>query len=166
MRAQSAEIRSRDRARAAHGRHRRRAARLAQGLGWLSIGLGAAEFFAPHMLTRYLGIEGRETLVRMAGLRGMATGAGLLSADDKAPWLWSRLGGDALDLAALSLGMDKDNPRRDNAILAAVMVGGVTALDFYSAQRLDGGGSEHSSRSGFPNGVDLRPRFVEAGASI
>ena len=71
MRAQSAEIRSRDRARAAHGRHRRRAARLAQGLGWLSIGLGAAEFFAPHMLTRYLGIEGRETMVRMAGLRGM-----------------------------------------------------------------------------------------------
>jgi hypothetical protein len=164
--------------RAAYGRHQQRATGLAQGLGWFSLGLGLAEFFAPQMFTRTLGMEGRETLVRMYGLREMAAGAGLLSADNKAPWLWGRVGGDALDLATLSLGMNEDNPQRDNAILAAVMVGGVTALDFYCAQRLDGlqqlqDAPDYSSRSGFPNGTTsvrgvardqasaMRPRFVD-----
>jgi hypothetical protein len=167
-----------DETRAAYGRHQKRAKGLAQGLGWFSIGLGMAEFFAPRMITRYLGIEGRETLVRMYGLREMAAGAGLLSAENKAPWLWGRVGGDAIDLATLSLGMGEDNPKRDNAILATVMVGGVTALDFYCAQRLEGlqtlrDAPDYSSRSGFPNGARgargvaseqaaaMRPRFID-----
>ena len=181
MRAQSMNTPSRSaqgQTRAAYRRHQKRATGLAQGLGWFSIGLGMAEFFAPQMITRYLGLEGRETLVRMYGLREMAAGAGLLSADNKAPWLWGRVGGDALDLATLSLGMGEDNPQRDNAILATVMVGGVTALDFYCAQRLDGlqdvqEAPDYSSRSGFPNGAQsmrgvaadqasaMRPRFVD-----
>jgi hypothetical protein len=164
--------------RAAYRRHQHRATRLAQGLGWFSIGLGAAAFFAPHIVTRSLGLQGRETLVRMHGLREMANGAGLLASDNKAPWLWGRVGGDALDLASLSLGMEEANPKRDNAILAAVLVGGVTALDFYAAQRLDGlkqvqDAPDYSSRSGFPNGISsaqgaardqaqaMRPRFVD-----
>jgi hypothetical protein len=164
--------------RAAYRRHQQRATRLAQGLGWFSIGLGMAEFFAPQMITRALGLDGRETLVRMQGLREMANGAGLLASDNKAPWLWGRVGGDALDLASLSLGMEEANPKRDNAILAAVLVGGVTALDFYAAQRLDGlkqvqDAPDYSGRSGFPNGAEsargvardqaqaMRPRFVD-----
>jgi len=176
MRAQSSN--GQDATRAAYRRHRQRATGLAQGLGWFSIGLGLAEFFAPQMITRYLGMEGRETLVRMYGLREMAAGAGLLSAENKAPWLWGRVGGDALDLATLSLGMGEDNPQRDNAILATVMVGGITALDFYCAQRLEGvtrvrEAPDYSSRTGFPNGEQnvrgiardqasaMRPRFVD-----
>jgi len=164
--------------RAAYRRHQQRATGLAQGLGWFSIGLGMAEFFAPQMITRALGLDGRETLVRMQGLREMANGAGLLASDNKAPWLWGRVGGDALDLASLSLGMEEDNPKRDNAILAAVLVGGVTVLDFYAAQRLDGlqqvqEAPDYSARSGFPNGATsargvardqaqaMRPRFVD-----
>src|SRR5438270_98756 len=125
MRAQSMNSPARNaqtQTRAAYRRHQQRATSLAQGLGWFSIGLGMAEFFAPHMITRALGLQGRETLVRMLGLREMATGAGLLASRDKAPWLWGRVGGDAIDLASLSLGMEERNPQRDNAILAAVMV--------------------------------------------
>jgi hypothetical protein len=83
-----------------------------------------------------------------------------------------------MDIATLSLGMGKDNPKRDNAILAAVMVGGITALDVYCAQRLEGlqtlqDAPDYSSRSGFPNGggaargiaadqaAVMRPRFVD-----
>ncbi len=155
-----------------------RAKGLSQGLGWVSIGLGTAAFFAPHIITRSLGMQGRETLVRMRGLREIANGAGLLASDNKAPWLWGRVGGDALDLASLSLGMEEANPKRDNAILAAVLVAGVTALDFYAAQRLDGlkqvqEAPDYSARSGFPNGASsargvahdqaqaMRPRFVD-----
>lgn len=164
--------------RAAYRRHQNRATNLARALGWFSIGLGMAEFFAPQMITRALGLQGRETLVRMYGLREMANGAGLLSSENKAPWLWGRVGGDALDLASLSLGMEQRNPKRDNAVLAAVLVGGVTALDFYAAQRLDGlkqmqDAPDYATRSGFPNGAAsaqgvardqaqaMRPRFVD-----
>jgi hypothetical protein len=181
MRAQSMNSPARNaqtETRAAYRRHRQRASSLAQGLGWFSIGLGMAEFLAPQMITRALGLQGRETLVRMYGLREMANGAGLLSSDNKAPWLWGRVGGDALDLASLSLGMEERNPKRDNVILAAVLIGGVTALDFYAAQRLDGlkqmrDAPDYSARSGFPNGAAraqgaardqaqaMRPRFVD-----
>ncbi|MDB5641876.1 MAG: cyclase dehydrase [Hyphomicrobiales bacterium] len=174
----SASRHTQDQTRAAYRRHQKRAAGIAQGLGWFSIGLGLAEFLAPHTITRALGMEGRETLVRMYGLREMANGAGLLSADNKAPWLWGRVGGDALDLATLSLGMEESNAKRDNAILATVMVGAITALDFYAAQRLDGlkqvqDAPDYSARSGFPKGARavhgiakdqaavMRPRFID-----
>jgi len=164
------EARLRHAARAPHG--------IAQGLGVFSIGLGLTELFAPHLITRMLGMEGRETLVRSYGLREIAAGAGLLTADNLSPWMWSRVGGDALDLATLALGMHEDNEQRDNVILAAVAVGGITALDIYCAQELDASrrienAPDYSSRSGFPTGQAavrgiaseaasaMRPRFVD-----
>jgi hypothetical protein len=38
--------------------------RIAKGLGWFSIGLGLAEIVAPRQLTRALGMQGSESLVR------------------------------------------------------------------------------------------------------
>ena len=52
MRAQSSNgsmSRGQSATRAAYGRHQQRATGLAQGLGWFSLGLGLAEFFAPQM---------------------------------------------------------------------------------------------------------------------
>ena len=49
----------------AHARHaaptrqaRGSAGAMAQGLGWFSLGLGAVELLAPHLLTRALGMRG------------------------------------------------------------------------------------------------------------
>src|SRR3954453_17949472 len=76
--------------------------RLAKGLGWFSIGLGAAELFAPQRITRALGMEGKEALVRAYGAREIASGVLTLSADKQAG-LWSRrLAGDGLDIATLT----------------------------------------------------------------
>ena len=47
---------------------------LARGLGMFSIGLGLAEVFAARSLTRFLGMEGHETLIRAYGLREIANG--------------------------------------------------------------------------------------------
>ena len=41
--------------------------RLARSLGWFSIGLGIAELFAAEQMTRALGMEGKEALVRSFG---------------------------------------------------------------------------------------------------
>ena len=109
---------------------------LAQGLGWFSIGLGVAELAAPGALARFLGMEERTDLIRLYGMREIATGIGLLSQDDPAPWLWGRVGGDALDLATLATGLGRSNPQRENVGLAIAAVAGVMALDVFCARAL------------------------------
>lgn len=102
---------------------------MARGLGWFSIGLGLAEILAPRALTRRLGMEGREQIVRAYGMREIATGIGILSSTHPVPWIWGRLGGDALDLATLATGLQQDSPKKENVELALVAVAGITALD-------------------------------------
>lgn len=130
---------------------------LARGLGWLSIGLGVAEVLAPGMLARALGLEGKETLLRLYGAREIVTGMAILGADDPTPWIWGRLGGDAVDLATLAVGYNDENPNKEATGLALAACAGITALDAVCAWRLsaeDGGGSvlvwDYSDRSGLP----------------
>src|SRR3954468_20552097 len=94
--------------------------RLARNLGWFSFGLGALEIFAPERITRALGMEGQESLVRAYGFREVAAGMLSLSVEKKAG-LWSRVAGDALDLATLMVGLRADNPKRGNVAMALVM---------------------------------------------
>jgi hypothetical protein len=130
---------------------------LAQGLGWFSIGLGVAELVAPRHLARFLGMEGRDDLIRTYGVREVVTGVGILSQDDPTPWMWARVGGDALDLGTLAMGLGRDNPQRTNVGLAMAAVAGVTALDVYCARALAGDREaeplriwDYSARSGLP----------------
>ena len=115
---------------------------VARGLGWFSIGLGLAELLAPRALTRGLGMEGHEQIVRAYGVREIATGIGILSSTHPAPWIWGRVGGDALDIATLATGLQQDNPKKDNVELALVAVAGVTALDVVCGASL----ARHQSR--------------------
>jgi hypothetical protein len=130
---------------------------LARGLGIFSIGLGLAEVFAARSLTRFLGMEGHETLIRAYGLREITTGVGILASQDPTPWLWGRVAGDALDIATLAVGLDNENPKRGNVGVALVAVAGVTALDLYCAQTLSSESShpvppmrDYSDRRGLP----------------
>ena len=72
--------------------------RLAEGLGWFSIGLGMVELLAARPLGRALGMEDRSELLRAYGAREIVTGVGILTQPDPTPWIWGRLGGDVLDL--------------------------------------------------------------------
>src|SRR3954467_7772981 len=76
--------------------------KIAQGLGWFSIALGALELFAPRDLTRSLGMRGNEPLVQLYGLREIATGIGILMSKDPTPFIWGRVLGDALDIGTLA----------------------------------------------------------------
>jgi len=142
---------------------------LAQGLGWFSIALGTLELAAPGMLARALGMEGREALLRAYGLREVATGIAILNARDPAPWLWGRVGGDALDVATLVAHYTDDNPRKDVVGLAIAAVAGVTALDVYCAAALSGDDFadeiedfyDYGDRSGMP----LAPEEMRGAAS-
>jgi hypothetical protein len=132
--------------------------RLARALGWFSIGLGIAELVAPGQLARMLGLEGKEGLIRAYGARELASAVPTLSVD-KHVGLASRIAGDALDLSTLASALHPDNPKRNNAAFATVLVIGITLLDIvaYSGvkaahRRGPGSQRDYSDRSGLPRG--------------
>jgi hypothetical protein len=136
---------------------------LARGLGWFSIGLGLVEVMAPHRLTRAFGLRGQERVIQAYGWREIATGIGILAAKDPSPWIWGRIGGDALDLATLATGLNDRNHRKENLGLAMASVAGVTALDVYCATALAAANrakpkarplQDYSRRSGMPRSPD------------
>ncbi len=113
-----------------------RTSSLIRALGWFSIALGATELLAPGALSRFLGVDKKGPL-RAFGLRELAAGVGILASDRAKPWIWARIGGDALDLAALGFAIARGHRR--NALIAAGAVAGVTALDLVAGQRLASG---------------------------
>lgn len=112
---------------------------LAEGLGWFSIGLGLAEIAAPGGLGRFIGVgvDGRgRNLMRVLGAREIAAGLGILSGRRRAGWMWSRVLGDAMDLALLGSAMSAEDSDRGRLGVATAAVAGVTALDVITAARL------------------------------
>jgi uncharacterized membrane protein len=108
--------------------------RLARGLGWFSIGLGLAELLAPRGVARLIGVQPRPGLLRLFGLREIASGIGILAKADPAPGLKSRVAGDAIDLAVMGTAFLSPRTRRGQLALATAAVAGVTALDVLCAR--------------------------------
>jgi len=108
----------------------------ARGLAWFSIGLGLFEVLGAGRLARSLGIGHRQGLIRLYGLREIATGIGIFASDERATWLWARFAGDVLDLLTLASALKSENPKRRNAMIAAGNVAAVTALDLWTARQL------------------------------
>src|ERR1700761_1031378 len=133
--------------------------RLGKALGWFSLGLGLIELLAPHRITRALGMEGHEALVRAYGAREISSGVLSLSTE-KSLGLWSRVGGDGIDIATLMTALRDDNPKKQNVATAIAMVAGITLLDVVAAQgtrvnhrRISGDRHVYRQRTGFPSGV-------------
>lgn len=131
--------------------------RFASGLGWFSIGLGLTQVLAGRSVARLLGMERHETLIRGYGVREIANGIAILASPDPEPFVWGRVGGDALDLATLATGLEGDNPQKGNVGVALGVVLGVTILDVMCARGLsDEKGdrftaiADYGDRSGFP----------------
>ena len=136
------------------------------GLGWFSIGLGVVQLVAPRQIARFIGMPGSDGVIRACGLREIATGVGILLADDPKPWIYGRIGGDALDLAGLGWSIEHGNEPA-NAAIAAGAVAGITALDLSCAKGLDAERVpavewDYSDRSGFPAGTQQARGCVEA----
>lgn len=128
-----------EQSRQSEARHEPADERLANALGWFSIGLGLAEVVAPGGLARLIGIDDdarTRAVLRSYGLRELAAGAGILATDRPAGWLWSRVAGDMLDLSSLGKAMASSDNDRIRLGVAAAAVAGVTALDILCAQQL------------------------------
>jgi uncharacterized membrane protein len=109
---------------------------LARGLGWFSIGLGLTIVLAPRAFEKFLGITHQRSLLRLIGLREIASGVGILTQRRPAGWLWARVGGDVMDIAGLGVAATADTAKPGNIAVAAATVAGVTALDVRCAREL------------------------------
>lgn len=112
--------------------------KLARGLGWFSIGLGLAEVLAPRGIAKIAGVRGNHTgLIRLFGLREIASGIGIFAQGRRpAAAVWSRVAGDALDLAALGAAFASPRSSKGRVAFATANVLAVTALDLLCAQQL------------------------------
>jgi uncharacterized membrane protein len=113
--------------------------RVARGLGWFSIGLGLAEIAAPRRVARAIGVRdddrSRHTL-RAFGLREVASGVGILTRPRPVRPVWSRVGGDLMDLAFLGRSLRSRGARPERIAAAAAAVVGVTVLDVLTGREL------------------------------
>lgn len=114
----------------------------AQALGWFSIGLGVSELALAGAVARLAGIHGNRGMLRILGAREIAHGMGILSGRRPAAWVWSRVLGDAIDLAVLGRAAASPYANRSRVAAAAAAVAGVTALDIATGRQLSRLGNE------------------------
>jgi uncharacterized membrane protein len=117
----------------------RRADKLAHGLGWFSIGLGAAQILAPRAMSRLVGVkdaDGNKGLMRALGMREIAAGVGLLMDPKPTGFAAARVAGDAMDLALLVNTLTTPENDKGRALLATAAVVGVGLLDVLASEEL------------------------------
>jgi uncharacterized membrane protein len=114
---------------------------LARFLGWFSVALGTAQVTAPKTMCKAIGAEedGPAPIVmRLMGLRELAQGLGILARPRPTMWLWSRVGGDALDLSLLGITARKGNKRTIFAILNTLPIAIADVFESKHLSALDG----------------------------
>lgn len=93
-------------------------------------------------------------ILRAMGARETANGLAILAQPDSAAWLWSRVGGDAIDLTYLASATGSDRAEGQRLALAACAVLGVAALDVYTARQLGRPGADQRPRGRAPVRVE------------
>ncbi|HEY2194423.1 MAG TPA: SRPBCC family protein [Actinomycetospora sp.] len=115
---------------------------LATGLAVFSLALGTAELAVPAAVARLAGVREQGPAVRAVtaflGAREVAHGAGILSGRGTAAWVWSRVAGDALDIAALGAVARTKGAAPTRVALALAALAGVTVADVVTARALSG----------------------------
>ncbi|KAA1248915.1 SRPBCC family protein [Mycobacterium simiae] len=121
----------------------RRTAALASGLGAASVGLGLAEVLAPGRVAALAGVDDTyrsRLIIRALGLRECGHAAAILLGSPAL--VWTRVAGDALDIALLGAGVvRRGRGRRTRGVIAAIALTGIAGADLYATLRASGTGS-------------------------
>jgi uncharacterized membrane protein len=122
---------------------------LVKGLGGASLGLGLSEVLAPSKVATLAGIDENSRtrpVIRALGLRECGHAVALLLGPSKL--VWTRVAGDALDLALLGAAVaNRGQGRRARGAMSAVALAGIGAADLYAALRTTGDGGRHADGS-------------------
>ena len=112
-------------------------AKLAKGLGVFSIALGLAEMLAPAQVGGMIGVSNRfRAFLPALGAREIAHGIAILSSAKPTTAVWTRVGGDVIDLAYLGSAFAAKETNKRRLTGATVAVLGVVILDLLCAQKL------------------------------
>ncbi len=111
--------------------------RLVRGLGLASAGLGVPMVWRPDAVARRVGVDDAAvatSVIRAVGARELLH-AGLLLLGPRR-FVWTRVAGDAMDLAVMGHALrSRRGERRSRLTVATVAVLGITAVDAYAAAR-------------------------------
>lgn len=141
-----------------------RVRQIAQALGWFSLALGAIELLARRRVGRSMGLDKPNT-IRAFGLREIAAGAMILGRQRKNEGVWSRVGGDMLDLGTLAMARPRGRQKWvHRAALGAVA--GALAADAWTGVKLreeerrfrrslEDGRIQRDDVSGWPQGMPV-----------
>jgi uncharacterized membrane protein len=113
--------------------------RRAKFLGVFSLALGISQLTVPGYVARLIGLRDNarsRAVLRALGAREVASGIGLLSDGHSAGFAWSRVAGDAMDLALLGASFGAKPQSRALLAAATTAVAGVAAYDVFSAAYL------------------------------
>lgn len=106
-------------------------------MGWQSLGLGVVHLLAPRAVQRAGGIADSSAvrgILRLIGARELLSGLGLLGSRRPQRFVWMRVAGDAMDLAALSLALARrDGMHRRRLSAATGALAAMAAIDVGAA---------------------------------
>lgn len=142
--------------------------KLANFLGLFSIGLGLAEALAPGAMSKIIGIKNNDanrTVLRLMGVREITHGVGILSKQQPEKWVWSRVAGDALDLALLGKALANPDNDRGRTLFATANVLAVAALDVMCAKQLSKQ-PETVANAGADEGIIRTRRAITVGRPV
>jgi len=146
------------------------ARKLAYGLGWFSLGLGTLKLLTTRRVAQATGLRGHEALVRACGMREVASGVALLTARGPRTMSgssWSRVAGDAMDIAMLGAALSRPQARGGHPVLALLAVAGVAALDTVCARALQQEARAARQRTDYSDRTGLRsPPEAMRGAAL
>lgn len=118
---------------------------LSRSLGLISLALGAVEIAAPDRMKAFLG-GGDPSVIRVLGVREIATGVAVLTLRNPAPAFWVRIGGDVLDIALLSRLLSSARSNTGPVAASLGSVGLTTVLDLLAAVRYGREGASGEGR--------------------
>ena len=110
--------------------------KIARGIGWLSIAVGAQLVVAPRSGTRNFGMGERPTLGRIMGARDLVVGAGLLRGEDTRAWLIARGINDAVDAAIILGGAASGAFPKDRAPIGLAVATSLSVASLLLARQL------------------------------
>ena len=142
---------------------------LANFLGLFSIGLGLAQVTMPGVISRICGIdhedERNRMVMRLMGAREISHGLAVLSNQQPEKAMWSRVAGDALDLALLAKAFANPDNNRGATLFATANVLAVTALDVMCARQLSAQ-PKTIANAGADKGIIRNKRSVTIGRPV
>lgn len=149
--------------------------RLADALGWSSSLLGAPMVLAPRRVLDAVGVPADDTAVawtRVVGIREHVAALNIVANRQRRIGLWSRVLGDAMDLALLAAGGGRRRADAARVRRAQAVVGGLLALDLVGAialSRAEGAFTRDGSGStgvGADHGTSGGPTRVRTALTI